>query len=56
MKMRGLAHSLSFCTAILKTAALLVPRKARACPLSTMLVRTHAVPVPIGYQQSGRTP
>jgi hypothetical protein len=30
MRMRGLAHSLIVCTAILKTAAILVPRKARA--------------------------
>jgi hypothetical protein len=30
MKMRGLAHSLFVCTGILKVAALLVPRKARA--------------------------
>ncbi len=30
MRMRGLAHSLIVCTAILKTAAILVPRNARA--------------------------
>ena len=30
MRMRGLAHSLYVCTAILKMAAILVPRKARA--------------------------
>jgi hypothetical protein len=30
MSMRGLAHSLFVCTGILKMAAILVPRKARA--------------------------
>jgi hypothetical protein len=33
-----------------------VPREARECPLSTMLVRSHAVPAPFGHQHSGRTP
>jgi len=30
MRIRGLAHSLSVCTGILKMAAMLVPRSARA--------------------------